>query len=354
MKNINLIFFFIILFVSEQNFSQSVNTNFDFSGIDKFWSIVSTLERNQEPTNSEWNKLFRTPGYKVLTSGEFTKDFFKKNFRLVFMPSQKKKLETSLRRKNNLHHLQHYIKVRDNKTKIKAQLGKLKRESYNRKAVKRTLEFLSQNSVNQYPPVSFVIFESNGRGSSPIVVDLAASIEWDFMSFLSHEFHHWYRNRQLKFNYRNVKREDANIIKTFDLVEAEAIADMVDKKDWFTKSSNSISRYARQFINDVSRAPGVIQKMDKILTEIYNHPKRKETLGRQLFSLLPQRGHTTGYFMASLILEHTSKSQLASCVGNPFMFFKLYSKAAKINGRYPSFSNEALKLLDKLSDKYVI
>lgn len=343
----------MIIFFTRQIFSQGVNQNFDFSGIDKFWSIVSTLERNQDPTNSEWNNLFRTPGYNVLTHGEFTKDFFKKNFRLVFMPSQKKNLETNLRNRTNLHHLQHYIKVRNNKSKIKAQLSKLKREAYNRKAVNRTLEYLPQNRVNQYPPVSFVIFESNGRGSSPIVVDLAASIEWDFMSFLSHEFHHWYRNRQLKFRYSDVKREDVNIIKTVDLIEAEAIADMVDKKDWFTKPSNSISRYARQFINDVSRAPGVIQKMDKILIEIFNNPEKKKILGRKLFSLLPQRGHTTGYFMASLILEHSSKNKLVSCVGNPFKFFKLYNKAAKINGMYPNFSEKSVRLLSSLGDKYV-
>ncbi|MCP5062023.1 MAG: hypothetical protein GY936_06110 [Ignavibacteriae bacterium] len=354
MKNIHIIFIFILLFISQHFFSQDINQNFEFSGINKFWSIVNKLERNQEPTIYEWNNLFRTPGYKVLTNGEFTKDFFKKNFRLVFMPSQKKNLETNLKNKTNLHHLQHYIKVRDNKSKIKVQLSKLKREAYNRKAVKRTLEYLPQNRVNQYPPVSFVIFESNGRGSSPIVVDLAASLEWDFMSFLSHEFHHWYRNRQLKFSYRDVRRDDLDIIKTFDLVEAEAIADMVDKKDWFTKPSNSISRYARQFIHDVSRAPGIIQKMDKILLEIYNNPNRKKTLGRKLFSLLPQRGHTTGYFMASLILEHSSKGKLVACVGNPFKFFNLYNKAAKINGMYPTFSEETLKLLVLLRNQYEI
>ena len=350
MKRIQVLTFIVVIFFTQQLFSQ--NGNFEFSGMEQFWSIVSKLERNQEPSNAEWNKLFRTPGYKILTGGEFTKVFFKRNFKLVFMPSQKKNLETNLKNRNHLHHLQHYIKVRDNKRKIQDQLKRLKRGNYNRKAVKRTLEFLPQRSVNQYPPVSFVIFESNGRGSSPIVVDLAASLEWDFMSFLSHEFHHWYRNRQLKFSYRKVRREDADIIRTIDIIEAEGIADMVDKKDWFTKSSNSVSRYARQFIYDVSITPGLIQRMDKILTEIYNNPSSKNQLGSKLFSMLPQRGHTTGYFMASLILEHFSKRELTACVGNPFKFFNLYNKAAKIYGRYPYFSKKSIKLLNKLKSKY--
>lgn len=354
MKYIKILILQLVLFSTQQLFSQTVNSNFEFSGVEQFWNIINKLERNKEPINTEWNKLFNTPGYRVLTSGEFTKDFFKKNFRLVFMPSQKSNLETNLKNRNHLHYLEHYIKVKENKKKIREQLKKLRRGNYNKKAIKRTLEFLPQRNVSHYPPVSFVIFESNGRGSSPIVVDLAASLEWDFLSFLSHEFHHWYRNRQLKFSYKKVSREDLNIIKAFDLIEAEGIADMVDKKDWFTKPSNSISMYARQFINEVSRVPGVIQRIDKILIEVFNNPSKKGQLGSKLLSLLPQRGHTTGYFMASLILEHFNKRELVSCVGNPFKFFLLYNKAAKINGRYPYFSNDAIKMINKLSDQYII
>ncbi len=83
------IFLLFILLIAQKQFSQGINPNFDFSGIKQFWNIVNILERNQEPNSSEWSKLFNTPGYKVLTSGEFSKAFFKKNFRLVFMPSKK-------------------------------------------------------------------------------------------------------------------------------------------------------------------------------------------------------------------------------------------------------------------------
>ncbi len=55
----------------------------------------------------------------------------------------------------------------------------------------------------------------------------------------------------------------------------EGIADMVDKKDWFTKSNKAISTYARQFINDVGRTPYIIQEMDKLLTKIKNNPSKK-------------------------------------------------------------------------------
>ena len=351
MRIIKIFVIVLILFVA--NFGQGVNPNFDYSGVYKFYDIVEILERNQEPTSKQWNDLFNTPGYKVLTNGEFTKEFFKKNFRLVFMPSKEKELNKELKRKSNLWHLNHYIKVRDNKEKIIEQLHNLQNNPFNGKAITRTLKYLPQNSVNEYPPVAFVIFESNGRGSSPIVVDLAASIEWDFVSFLSHEFHHWYRNRQLKFNYQNVKNRDGYLIQALDHIEAEGIADMVDKKDWFTKASNSVSQYARQFINDVSRTPFIIKQMDKIFSQAEKNQTQKKSLGKQLLTLLPQKGHTTGYFMASLILEEYGKDKLVKCLGNPFRFIRTYNNAAKSSGRYNFFSDTSMKLINDLETQYI-
>ena len=79
----------IILCIVNINLSQNINSNFEFSGYDEFLNITSKLERNVEPSSYEWNKLFNTPGYKVLTSGEFSKQFFIENFELVFMPSKR-------------------------------------------------------------------------------------------------------------------------------------------------------------------------------------------------------------------------------------------------------------------------
>lgn len=348
------IFAVIYLAFVINSFSQNVNPNFDYTGIEQFYKVITLLERNQEPTARQWEKLFNTPGYKVLTSGEFTKEYFKKKFKLVFMPSKSKDLRRELKNRKDISHLSHFIKVRDNKRKVLRQLENLKRTPYNKEAIQRTLKFLPQNYVNQYPPVAFVIFENNGRGSSPIVVDLAASMQWDFVSFLSHEFHHWYRNRQMKFNYRNVSNNDLYLVQALDHIEAEGIADMVDKRDWFTKASNSVSTYARSFIDDVSRTPYVIKQMDELLISANEYPNNRKQIGRKILQLLPQKGHTTGYFMASLILETLGKNKLVDCLGNPFKFILTYNKAAKINGRYPSFSSKALTVIKELNSGYSI
>ncbi len=352
MTNLSKKVLLLVLVFSSFNIAQNINENFDFSGMNQFWKITSILETNREPSNEDWHSLFSTSGYKVLTSGEFTREFFVQNFKLVFMPSLKKELTKTLKSGRNIHFLEHYIKVRDNKKKIKNQQLTLQRNSYNRSAVSKTMEYLPFNT-SQYPPVAFVIFESNGRGSSPIVVDLAATLEWDFMGFLSHEFHHWYRNKNLQYDIYKIKHEDNDLVDALAKIEAEGIADMVDKKDWFSKSSNSISSYARQFINEVGRAPYVINNIDQLILQIVKTPSLAKSKGKEILNSLPQSGHTSGYFMASLILENIGKNALVETVGNPFDFILLYNKAAeKSRGRYPVFSEDSIKYIKQLKIKY--
>lgn len=84
----------LILFLlsSEIKGSDFKNYNFDFSGIDKFWDIILILEKDIEPSEEQWDSLFKTPGYRVLISQEFSRDFFERNFCLAFMPSKEVEL----------------------------------------------------------------------------------------------------------------------------------------------------------------------------------------------------------------------------------------------------------------------
>ncbi|MDX1702461.1 MAG: hypothetical protein R3250_17665, partial [Melioribacteraceae bacterium] len=127
------ILFFLLFFITHVSIGQSRNQNFEYSGIDKFWQIVKVLEANLEPSHKEWNDLFSTPGYKILTRNEFSRSFFEENFRLVFKPNLRKELEKALNSKKNIHHLGHYIKIRDNKSLIKNQLNKIRRTGYSKK-----------------------------------------------------------------------------------------------------------------------------------------------------------------------------------------------------------------------------
>ena len=168
------------------------------------------------------------------------------------------------------------------------------------------------------------------------------------MSFLSHEYHHWYRNRQLQLRIDRLNSQERNLLNTLSLIEAEGIADMVDKKEWYTKPSNAVSEYARRYLRDVGRTPYVIKSIDRLLSNTENN----KNLGNKILRHLPQRGHTTGYYMARVILERENRKKLVDCVGNPIEFILIYNDAAKkSNGKYPTFSRESIQYLTKIYSK---
>lgn len=351
----NRILIFTILAFSSVYGQYYHNSNFDFSAIPKFWHIVDLLSENNEPSESEWNDLFDTPGYKVLTGQEFPKKFFKKNFRLAFKPSLKNELNEKLRKSDReSYYLHYYLKVKNNRKQLEYQLGKLKRRSLNKEALDLTLRYLPMNYVSDFPPVAFVIFENNGRGSSPIVVDLQATLEWDFISFLAHEFHHFYRNKLRKLNFGNVSATDRPLVEAMIKIEAEGIADRVDKKKWFNTSYSTVSPYAVEFKREVSRTPQLLNKINGLLEMYAGNSAERKKIGNEILYSIPQKGHPTGYFMATLIEEKLGRNELKKCVGNPFRFFIAYHNAAKLSGnQYPKFSPKVLRLLANMENNYI-
>ncbi len=346
---------FLILAVTSVSGQYYHNENFDFSAIPKFWHIVDVLSENREPSESEWNELFNSPGYKVLTREEFSKDFFKKNFSLAFKPALKNELKKKLRTNNReSYYLHYYLKVKDNRKQLEYQLNKLKRRSLNKEALDLTLRYLPMNYVSDFPPVAFVIFENNGRGSSPIVVDLQATLEWDFISFLAHEFHHFYRNKLSKLNFNTVTGADKPLVEAMIKIEAEGIADRVDKKKWFNSAYRESSPYAVEFKREVNRTPQLLTKINGLLEMYADNEAARKKIGKEILSSIPQKGHPTGYFMATLIEEKLGRNELVKCVGNPFKFFIAYNNAAKLGGgRYPKFSPKVLRFLSGLESRFI-
>jgi hypothetical protein len=92
--------------------------------------------------------------------------------------------------------------------------------------------------------------------------------------------------------------------------------------------------------------------MDRILTEMADPPELTNVLGRQFQSFIPQSGHPTGFYMASLIEEEMGTEELKRVVRDPFGFFELYDRAAEANGTAPRLSNRGLVYLRSLAARY--
>jgi len=65
----------IMLLLSGCGGASHADLVFDFTAIDLFWDIQTTLAADEEPTEQQWQALFDTPGYRALTASEFPVDF---------------------------------------------------------------------------------------------------------------------------------------------------------------------------------------------------------------------------------------------------------------------------------------
>lgn len=336
--------------------------NSDFSGMDQFWKILDTLQKDRKPTQSSWDSLFSTPGYAVLTQSEFSREHFVHYFSLAFMPSKSAEFKEELKKTDwKIRYNKHIAKVPQNREPIQNQRKKLETTP--------TLIDGSLNLARAYlpkyeidssslPPISFVIFGNDARGYSPIVIDLLYCVDQeDNLKYLiGHESHHFYRNQMLTFQPPDLDSTDHDIIWVLNQLQAEGIADQIDKRiNFFEGGYLEHSKWAQRYKDFLRDSPEIIRKMDELLTAYSEEPSNRQKLAVQLRELIPMSGHPTGYYMASMIIEDRGKKSLIRDIGNPFKFVRLYNEAAKSAEKDISktgLSKTSMNLIKYLENQY--
>jgi len=349
----------ILIFSCRTN--NNSGSNLDFSAMDEFWKISSILSKDIEPGEKDWNSLFNTPGYSILTESEFTQDYFKNYFRLAYMPSKKALLDKEMEKTHwRIQYLKHMTNVLPEKEKIENHRKELLATNYlTKEALKLTNEyFLKDNLItDDLPQISFVVFGNDARGYSNIIIDILMSVEQgDNLKYLvAHEAHHFYRNKQLKFVYPEEEHSDYNLIWVFNQIQAEGIADQIDKRvRYFDDGDQVDSRWAKIFKEHLEKTPEILKKMDSLFVNYGNQSGNLSTISEELRNIIPMSGHPTGYFMTKAIFDHLGKEKLLKELGNPFQFFRLYNQVAQKNtDRYPTFSEQSMKLIKNMELKYL-
>ncbi|GEM_PF-4597440 len=60
-----------VLFFFSCGIPENTSNSLDFSGVDQFLEITAALEHDTNPDPADWETLFETPGYSMLTKSEF-------------------------------------------------------------------------------------------------------------------------------------------------------------------------------------------------------------------------------------------------------------------------------------------
>jgi len=349
-----------ILFIFSCNKSQYNNLNLDFSGIDEFWKITSILSNNIDPEERNWHALFNTPGYSALTQSEFSQAYFKRYFRFAYMPNKSDSLKEELAKSHwRIQYLNHMTKVLLKKEEIQNHQKELFASNYlTNESLDLTRKYLPADALmsGDLPPISFVVFGNDARSYSTIVIDILYSIEQgDKLKYLvGHEAHHFYRNKTLTFNFPDVNQSDYNIVWAINQIQAEGIADQIDKRVRFFDSGDiANSKWALKYKEYLQSTPALIIKMDSLLVQYGTQSEDLISISEKFRSSIPMSGHPTGYFMTNAIIENLGKSELLKNLGNPFEFFRLYNHVAESKSeKYPVFSEKSKELINNLELNY--
>lgn len=179
------------------------------------------------------------------------------------------------------------------------------------------------------------------------------SKQGDLNSFLAHECHHWIRNRHLAYDRSLAAEEDDPLLWVLDQLQAEGIADRIDKAGMIegeVEPPPSRAAYMAEFLENLAAAPEHIRQLDTILSS-----GTSTESGENLRSTVPQSGHPTGYFMASRIVDFRGLPALVSSAGDPFAFVELYQLAALADPETtPAFSDQGLTVIRDLGQRIAI
>jgi hypothetical protein len=332
--------------------AQALGPGFDFSGIDRFWTMADILEKGREPSEDEWAALFRTPGYRELMRREpsFSPRYFKERIELAFMPSRAGQRKTALEGKT-VRGLEHFVRLRAARPDLERLGRDLARGTLLDEALRKAGAFLPAGAMDgePRPPVAFIFFGPDARGYVPMIIDLGYALDKGagFVDLLAHEAHHYYRGRSLAYDEGGVQARHAGLFNSLGQLQMEGMADQIDKHEpYFLAAVPVATDYADRYRTNVADAPRLLAEYDKRLAAMADAPARISSLP------LAQSGHPTGYYMARRIIDNGDREALVATAGNPFAFFYLYNKAALRDGKGGPFSGKAIGFLRDLERRY--
>jgi hypothetical protein len=327
----------------------------DITSIERFWNVVEYLEHNTEPPEEVWGALFFTPGYARLIDAGLDIERFKADMTLAFMPT----LSSQLAEADPDSSQRYFLDIRDHQSVYRGYSSHLTEDPVVDRAIDLSRKYLPEEFIHNYPrpEVAFVFHPMQPDYGTPIIVDLVyAYKEGNLLKYqLGHQFHHYYRDKLLVFDWPNISPDEFDLCWVLNQFQAEGLASQINERYIiFGNGPQQDTDRAIDWHINLLRAPRFIPVLDSILVEMARYPARRRALGERLKASLLLDGHAVGYFMASVIIELFYDAGLASRVGNPFAYIINYNLAAKSRiSKHPALSEEAEKYLRDLERRYV-
>lgn len=342
------------------------DSGLDFSGVDRFWATCDEMASGRDPSPAAWDELFATPGLAALERREHRREALTRAYRLVCNSVGADSVATAAAAGGFLGFaLPHLVRVPRLRAELTALEADLRAAAFVATARERAARLLPPGLAERYPPppVAFVFFAPDGRGYPGIIVaDLLNIMESrDRVGFFAHELHHFYRNRVAVLD-GEFGEEDFYLGYVLVNLEEEGTADQLDKADLPGLTDAALRRqvpnpdrrdFFERYRRHYAEANDWLARIDTVLQEIDRHPARRGAQGEALHESLPIGGRPIGAFMAATIRARFGSGRLASVVGNPFAFWRLYRSAAvESGGAAYTLSDAAMRVIEDLEARY--
>jgi len=332
----------------------------DFSGVDAFWSVADTLAASRPVDDADWQLLFATPGYEML-SGRYPLRYpIVESMKLTFDPERA--AERSDVERSSVwmrpRMIRHFRRVERHRTALNDYREALAGDEELIPDAIATLRphLPDEAMVDRYPPlVAFVLFLDDGYASPDVVaLDLwmAQSMGRDaLVRFIAHELFHAYRSSIARSRTDRDNGYVTMLVGALEQLENEGIADRIDKPAMVNQDlppDSPLRGYVRDYRVAYADAPAVIADIDRHLQSLERSRRFSPGVVRAVQRAIPMGGHPTGAYMADVIADRLGEDILRSTVGRVFAFLDAYHRAAQRHPSAPPFSDDARAILDRL------
>ena len=333
-------------------------TGLDFTAIDEFWRVVDFLQKDQEPTDAQWQTLLRTPGYRLaqMAIGPVVQE----EMELAFKPSRHAVFDSLTKLTNDrATRLTHLVRAASLRPQLNAFRDSLTRSAPIAEAVRAAAKFLppGATSVGQPPLVAFAIFRNDGYSLEPgVIVDLLNAYESNLVLFLGHEFHHTYVARtQLAALGPAVRTDDPHdrpLRYSIMALRNEGIADLVDKPYPLSWPNPVRAAYVKRYNEEYDKTPATLRQLDSLLEVVADDSTQLEPAGTKARTLLWSNAHANGAYMARTIYERFGVDSLYPAEANPAAFIRTYEAAERARGNPSPFTPKAWRVIEGFEKRY--
>ena len=355
-----ILFLIICLLNSNLSFGQQMTDE----GIQLYWKTMQKAERGEKLSKEDLDKLWSSPGYRSWNNLYGYQDVFFKYYNLVHNPKLQDSLNKEIEKRidKNVYSImiKHLVEAKEKKLQLKEFIQNLKSSNIINEAKSHALRYLPKSFKidNDSILISFTIILPDAHAiveEEVIIVDVLHAYKQgnNFTKLLGHELHHLYLGKYFsKLKKVNHSRNIPALIYSIHKLRLEGIADLIDKNDLLKKSNKN--DYEMEFCKYYKESKKRFEKIDNLIQDIADDESMFDVNGQKISNELPFGGHPNGLYMAHLIEREFGKNGILNCLDNPFIFIKLYNKAAK---RFPKahyvFSDKSIDYLKKLELEWI-